>query len=157
MLFTRIDGGMYPNLQFLLLTKRPSNINKMIPGNWISNPPKNVIFGASISDQETAYIIVPQLLKVNGRKFLSIEPQIGKVSLSDLIWKECQGEEGRVAGIDWVIVGGESGGGKREFNPDWARSLREECQTAQIPFFMKQWDKIKAVPEDLLIRQFPKL
>ena len=57
--------------------------------------------------------------------------------------------------IDWVICGGESGHGKREFNPDWARSLRDECEVFEVPFFMKQWDKVKAIPDDLMIREFP--
>lgn len=181
-LFSWIDAGMYPNLQFLLLTKRPSNINKMIPASWLQNPPENVIFGASVSDQETYETIISHLLKVNGKRFLSIEPQIGKIVMGDRIWKECQtcdGEgslamyendehvggrpcphclepyQGKISGIHWVIVGGESGHGKRPFNPDWARALRAECHTAKIPFFMKQWDKVKPIPEDLLIRQFP--
>jgi protein gp37 len=58
-------------------------------------------------------------------------------------------------GIDWVIVGGESGPKKRPFNPDWARTIRDECQEAGVPFFMKQIDKVQPIPEDLLIREFP--
>lgn len=133
-----------PNLEFLLLTKRPSNINKYIPEAWKTNPPSNVIFGTSPVNQETADMLVPQLLEVKGRRFLSVEPQLDHVDLKPWL-KE----------IGQVIVGGESGHGKRPFNPDWARFLRDQCKAAGTPFFMKQWDKIKEIPEDLMIREFP--
>src|SRR5690606_4822938 len=45
----------------------------------------------------------------------------------------------RARGIDWVIVGGESGHGARPMHPDWARDIRDQCQKAGVPFFMKQW------------------
>jgi protein gp37 len=133
-----------PNLLFLLLTKRPSNINKYIPENWKTNPPKNVMFGTSPVDQETADKLIPQLLEVNGFRFLSVEPQLDIINLKP--W---------LKHISQVIVGGESGHGKRPFNPDWARIIRDDCKEAGIAFFMKQWDKVKAIPEDLMIREFP--
>lgn len=71
LLFANIDFGKYPNLMFLLLTKRPSNINKYIPENWKINPPANVMFGTSPVNQETSYTLVNQLLKVKGKRFLS--------------------------------------------------------------------------------------
>ena len=132
-----------PNLQFLLLTKRPSNINKYIPEGQKTNPPKNVIFGTSPVDQETADKLIPQLLEVNGQRFLSVEPQLEEINLKPFL-----------KDIDWVIVGGESGPGRRTFNPEWARTIREQCQDAGVAFFMKQWDKVKTIPEDLMIRQF---
>lgn len=46
------------------------------------------------------------------------------------------------------------GGGKRPFNPDWARDIRYQCKTAGVPFFMKQIDKVQPIPEDLMIREF---
>jgi len=48
-------------------------------------------------------------------------------------------DEGVLAGIDWVIAGGESGPGARPMQPDWARSLRDQCSTAGVSFFFKQW------------------
>jgi hypothetical protein len=50
---------------------------------------------------------------------------------------------------------GESGPGKRPFDPDWARSVRDQCREAGMPFFMKQIDKVREIPSDLLIREFP--
>lgn len=144
--FENIDNGMYPNLMFLLLTKRPSNINKYIPAAWKASPPKNVMFGTSPSNQLTAMTLIEQLLKVNGSKFLSVEPQLDEISL--LPWLQTKE-------IDWVIQGGESGPGKRPFDLAWARKLKAECEATGTPSFFKQIDKVKQIPEDLMIRDFP--
>jgi protein gp37 len=131
-----------PNLVFLLLTKRPSNINKYIPESWKQNPPENVMFGTSPVNQVTFDKLVGQLLEVNGKRFLSIEPQLDFINLGD------------ISGIDWIIQGGESGHHKRPFNLEWARFMRDQCASLNIPYFFKQIDKIQAIPEDLMIRQF---
>jgi protein gp37 len=55
----------------------------------------------------------------------------------------------------WVIVGGESGPHARPMHPEWARSIRDHCQAAGVPFFMKQMDKKTAIPSDLMIREWP--
>ena len=126
------------NLQFLLLTKRPSNINKMIPLDWIQNPPHNVIFGTSASDQETYDNMTNHLKKVNGRRFVSVEPQVAEIKI------------GNEFGIDWIIQGGESGKNKRPFDLKWAYSLRQECKKRDIPYFFKQIDKVQKVPDWLV-------
>lgn len=169
-LFSLIDSGAFPNLMFLLLTKRPSNINKMIPPAWKENPPKNVMFGCSPVNQETSDKLIPQLLQVNGKKFLSIEPQLGEIYLDRRYLFEWCPEHDMPSGgcthsqhkdksqftkIDWIICGGESGAGRRPFNPEWARLLSVQCGIAKVPFFMKQIDKVIPIPEDLMIRQFP--
>jgi hypothetical protein len=134
-----------PNLRFLLLTKRPSNINKYIPAAWKVAPPPNVYFGTSVVSQKTVDKLVPQLLQVKGRKFLSVEPLLEEVDLTPFL-----------KDLDQIIVGGESGPKRRPFNPDWARKIRDDCKKAGTPFFMKQWDNVKEIPEDLMIREFPK-
>ncbi len=135
-----------PNLLFLLLTKRASNINKYIPESWKTNPPSNVMFGTSPVNQATADALIPQLLEVNGKKFLSVEPQLEELSL--MKWLS-------VGSIDWVINGGESGAHKRVFNTDWARKIKAECQSTKTPFFFKQIDGKLPIPSDLMIREFP--
>ena len=145
--FYRIDRGDYPNLMFLLLTKRPSNINKMIFESWKTEPPKNVMFGTSPVNQQTFDTLTRHLLEVNGKRFLSIEPQLDLISIPSDLYK----------GIDWIIQGGESGHNKRTFNLDWAYSMKQDCKDLNIPYFFKQIDKIKPIPEDLLIREFPNL
>lgn len=134
---------MCPDLIFQLFTKRPSNINKYIPDDWKTKPPKNVYFGASVVNQATANTLIPQLLKVEGNKFLSVEPMLDAIDLKP--W---------LSELDWIIVGGESGHHRRPFNADWARQIRDDCKEAGVAFFMKQIDKILPIPEDLKIREF---
>ncbi|WP_264566295.1 phage Gp37/Gp68 family protein [Flavobacterium sp. N3904] len=142
-----------PNLMFLLLTKRPSNINKYIPDSWKESPPKNVMFGTSPVDQETANKLIVQLSKVNGQRFLSVEPQLEKIDLMAKVDDET--EIVLLDLVDWVINGGESGPRKRPFDTDWGRLLREDCKKKGVPFFFKQIDKKLEIPQDLLIREFP--
>lgn len=145
--FAGISSGDYPNLLFLLLTKRPGNINKYIPEDWKENPPKNVMFGTSIVDQNTAYWLTKQLNEVNGKRFLSIEPQIAEIRLHLPYLQDGK--------IHWVIQGGESGHKRRPFNTDWARLMRDDCALHNVPYFFKQIDKVLPIPEDLQIREFP--
>lgn len=145
-LFTEITLNKYPNLMFLLLTKRPSNINKYIPPKWLSDPPSNVMFGTSPVNQATANALINKLVKVNGKRFLSVEPQLEDLTLIPWLQK---GE------IDWVIQGGESGHHRRPFDLAWGRKLKAECEQTNTPFFFKQVDKVIPIPEDLMVRQFP--
>lgn len=157
-LFDNIDRKQYENLMFLLLTKRPSNINKYIPDHWKQKPPSNVMFGTSIVDMDSLLTLGTQLIKVNGKKFFSFEPQLNWLHLKGTI----QNNDNKpdivydFSSIDWVIQGGESGGHKRPFDLAWARSMRDQCAAAGVPYFFKQIDKVHAIPEDLQIRQFPK-
>jgi len=139
-----------PNLMFLLLTKRPSNINKYIPKEWKKNPPKNVMFGTSPVNQLTANKLIAQLSEVNGYKFLSVEPQLEPIDL------KIKGNNGKllIESIDWIIQGGESGARKRPFNIEWGRSLRDDCHQFAVPYFFKQIDKVQVIPNDLMVREF---
>jgi protein gp37 len=169
-LFLKIMNGNYQNLLFLFLTKRPSNINKYIPERWKTTPPENVMFGTSPVNQETANKLIPQLLKVKGKKFLSVEPQLSDIRLNQLIREEdnhawvddcLTGFKAHGAGgwysekIDWVIQGGESGHHRRPFNIEWAYNMKQQCKEAGVPYFFKQIDKVLPIPEDLMIREFP--
>lgn len=174
-LFAAISGNKYPNLIFLLLTKRPSNINKYTPESWKDNPPKNVMFGTSPVNQETSNTLIRQLLQVNGKRFLSVEPQLDSISFRWAGWFDYKnkdngtkiifeggqvnsyGQYDGIRGIHWIIQGGESGHRKRPFNLDWAYQMKKECLEAGVPYFFKQIDKVQTIPEDLLIRQFPNL
>ena len=64
-------------------------------------------------------------------RFLSIEPLIAPIGAIDL------------SGIDWVIVGGESGPGAREMRLEWVRDIRDQCVRAGVPFFFKQWGGVR--------------
>lgn len=107
-------------------------------------PLPNVWLGVSCEDQERADQRIPLLLQTPAAvRFISAEPLLDAIRL---MWSwlpddvECE-IEGRVktSGLDWVIVGGESGPGARVMHPDWARSLREQCTVRRVPFFFKQW------------------
>jgi hypothetical protein len=130
-LFNNITVGLYPNLMFLLLTKRPSNINKHIPESWNDNPPENVMFGISLSCEKNVKDLFPHFIKVKGRKFLSVEPQIESIDLA-----EPNDKYGYpIHHIDWVIQGGESGHHKRPFDIKWAYEMKEVCETAKCLSF----------------------
>ncbi len=135
-----------PNLDFLLLTKRPSNIMKYIPWPWEQCPPPNVLFGTSPVDQKTYDTLVPQLLETPGRHFLSIEPQLAQINLNP----------DYAAKTHWIIQGGESGPGKRPFSLLWASSMRDQCKAQGIPYFFKQIDKVVPIPDRYLAREFYK-
>lgn len=76
-------------------------------------------------------------------RFLSLEPLLGPLPNLPL------------AGIDWVIVGAETGPGARPMDPDWARDVRDQCRGAGIPFFFKKLSGGAAIPADLQVREFP--
>jgi protein gp37 len=140
-----------PNLDWLLLTKRPENISRMIADgmnrawgvpqrqspfaqwmeDWLTHykVPANVWLGTSVEDQKTAEERIPHLLKVPAAvRFLSVEPLLGPVNLSDWIGH----------GIDWVIIGGESGPGARHCNVEWIRDIVNQCRNAGVKVFVKQ-------------------
>lgn len=101
-------------------------------------PLRNVWLGTSIEDQATADARIPHLLATPAAvRFLSAEPLLGPVDLTQ--WSGIEGDGVTMGfGLDWVIVGGESGSGARPMHPDWVRSLRDQCQAAGVAFFFKQ-------------------
>lgn len=134
------------------------------PHTW---PLPNVWLGVSVEDQAAADERIPLLLQTSAAvHFVSGEPLLAGVDLTGYLPQAlcvcqrcgdelgageldrngchpyCGGEadpNGQTEGLDWVIVGGESGPGARPMHPDWARSLRDQCQAAGVPFFFKQW------------------
>ncbi len=140
-------------LTFQLLTKRPENVCRMVPASWLEKWPAHVQIGTSVGDQASADLRIPHLLRVPAAvRFLSVEPQVGPLLLDngETSWLTCNGEAaeeccGTIAefghhfhGIDWVIQGGESGSKARPFDLGWARSLRDQCRAAGVPYFLKQ-------------------
>lgn len=158
-----------PFLTWQLLTKRPEHILKLVPDRWSNGSfPDNVWIGTSVEDQKAADKRIPYLLTIPAKvRFLSMEPLIGPVDLSEYIILTGNNETGSElaeqrgwgyngwsggyegpgnydnynprSGIQWVITGGESGHGARPMNPEWVKSIRDQCSRAEIPFFFKQW------------------
>lgn len=104
-----------------------------------ANQLPNVWFIVSVEDQDTADDRIPQLLQTQATvKGISAEPLLGPLDIS--IYLATGYDEPPYDDIlNWVIVGGESGPGARPMHPDWARSLRDQCVAAGVPFFFKQW------------------
>jgi protein gp37 len=134
-----------PSLDWLLLTKRPENLNRMLPRQWIYWPLRSVWLGTSVEDQRAADERIPLLLQTPAAvRFLSCEPLLGRIELSDVSgWRDAARWLGRMNlgpdAISWVIAGGESGPNSRPCDPEWVLSLRDQCQAAHVAFFMKQW------------------
>ncbi len=180
-----------PDLDWLLLTKRPHNMVRMLPDDW-GDGWAHVWLGTSAGSQKTADTNIPALLATPAAvRFVSAEPMLGPVDLAKWVpgCFECAEECGWRAGpaylpeedcsnghrsdgthefcqecgtemgvpvcpdcggravhwlpntpcLDWVICGGESGPNARPMHPDWARSLRDQCAAAMVPFLFKQW------------------
>jgi len=125
-----------PQLDWLLLTKRPQNIGRFAPTSWMSQPRHNVWFGTTAGTQRSWETHVPRLMRVPAAvRFVSAEPLLARVTV-DLTDPALRDADGRM--VDWVIVGSESGGRARPMNPSWAAQLLDECRLHGVPFFTKQ-------------------
>lgn len=193
-LFELIDAT--PHLDWLLLTKRPENIRRF----WQGGRRENVWRGTSVENQETADLRIPELLATSDLgpiSFLSVEPLLGPVDL-EAAYLPCPNAADGLAmdpetgayeccakcdytgvgsemGIDWVIVGGESGHHARPCHVEWIRKIVRQCASAEVPVFVKQlgsnpvsaesrWGLRNSKggdpsewPEDLRVRQFPEV
>lgn len=129
-------------------------------------PLTNVWLGVSAERQKEADERIPHLLATPADlRFVSCEPLLGPIRLINIPIKNGpnRGEGDRGFGVmqlDWVIVGGESGPDARPMHPDWARSLRDQCVSAGVAFFMKQMGgpskaRMPAIPDDLMVRELP--
>lgn len=154
---------------FQVLTKRPSRMARLLNDLTFVNdiacaaehaepvfpwPLPNVWLGVTTESQQYADERIPLLLQTPAAvRFVSYEPALGPVDLKDHL-NAVTGRRQKER-VDWVICGGESGPGARPIHPDWARSVRDQCQVAGVSFFMKQMDKKQPIPDDLYIREFP--
>lgn len=164
-----------PHLTYQILTKRPERIAGHLPADWGAGY-KNAWLGTSIENQEYADERLPELLRVPAAiHFASAEPLLGPI---DIRGKDAQGSaldpyEGDHK-LDWLIVGGESGRGARSMQIQWAESLMDQCKSAGVAFFMKQFGSKPETnnlpiivakkggdpaewPEYLRIREFPQV
>lgn len=137
---------------WMLLTKRPKRLAELAK-KW-GGLPDNVMAMATVTDQKTADTRIPALLKVEAKwRGLSIEPLLGHVFIRPQAFEAFHFEDGEPS-IHWVICGGESGGPQaRPMHPDWARSLRDQCAAAGVPFFFKQWGDWACVSEGPILAE----
>lgn len=141
------------HLDWLLLTKRVGNVMRMVPPHWHERFPPNVWMGISVVTSLEVARDVPKLQAISAYvRFLSMEPLLEDVPMN-----------GRLDGIHWVIVGGESGRRARPMREEWAKAIQIDCVKAGIPFFFKQgsaanWPAYKdrnSFPETLRVREWP--
>lgn len=153
-----------PNLDWLLLTKRPEVMANWLGGGFMgvadrlphaeSWPWPNVWLGTSVEDQEQAKKRIPVLLSIPAIvHWLSCEPLLSPIDLSDYIYLS-HGRPSKTwphGPVDWVIVGGE-GNGSRPFHLAWARSLIEQCRGVHTACFVKQ---LGTNPQDFYYGRMP--
>jgi protein gp37 len=123
-----------PNLDFLLLTKRPENFRKLAPANWQDGPPSNVWLGVTVEDEDRYRDRFAKIAQIPASVyFLSYEPGLGPLGSLDF-------GIGKVP--DWIISGGESGVARervRLIPPDAVRQARDQSNSHGVAFFHKQW------------------
>lgn len=122
---------------FQVLTKRPDRLTRLVPKISVhlstfkrrstSSWPDHIWLGVSVETIQYQWRVEKLRMVPAAVRFISAEPLLGSLRELDL------------TDIHWVIAGGESGPGARPMHPDWARSLRDLCQVAKVPFFFKQW------------------
>jgi len=118
---------------YQVLTKRPERLKSLLKGKLVkAAKAPHIWWGVSVENREHGLPRIP-LLQESGAtmKFLSIEPLIGPLGKFGL------------KGIDWAIVGGESGPGARPMEQSWVDSIHRQCQRSDVPFFFKQWGGVQ--------------
>jgi len=114
-----------PQHRYQILTKRPERMAEYFASRPV---PSQVWLGTSVENRKHGIPRIATLRRIRARiRFLSIEPLLEDLGTFDL------------AGISWVIVGGESGPKARPMRAEWARSVKQQCDTNDVPFFFKQW------------------
>lgn len=113
---------------YQVLTKRSSILRRYVQARYASRQaPRHIWLGVSLENADQLSRVRHLQESPIAMRFLSIEPLLAAIDRIDL------------AGIAWVIVGGESGPGHRPIRPEWVRSIRDQCVAAGVPFFFKQW------------------
>ena len=118
---------------FQVLTKRADRMRELLSTKLrFAAKLQHIWWGVSVEDRKYGLPRIAQLRKAPARtRFLSVEPLLEDLGELDL------------AGLDWVIVGGESGAGARRMDPAWVRSIRDQCAADSVAFFLKQWGGIR--------------
>ena len=122
---------------YQVLTKRPARAARFVRRNRDLLPdglPSHIWIGASVEDQSVDYRVRHLFGVPAAVRFLSCEPLLGPLDLGSFL----NGPDA-AARLHWVIVGGESGARARPMSAVWARRLRDQCRSARVPFFFKQW------------------
>jgi protein gp37 len=146
-----------PWLTWILLTKRPQNFRRLLPTTWMESPRPNVIGATTVESQDYMWRAVELSKTPFALRAVSAEPMLGPLDFTMAQWTGSHANyvdllsggivhpihglipQSDCGKIGWIFAGGESGHGARPMHPDWARSLRDQCQEADVPFLFKQW------------------
>lgn len=165
----------------MLVTKRPENVMKMVPSHWVANWPENVWLICTAENQKRAEHVFAEMGKIKApirMRGLSMEPLLEPVKLTDLRpdgdnfvvnalngkGKHMLGMQAHTAKLDWVILGGESGGHARKTELSWIEAIVDDCLQHGTPVFVKQLGirhgkshgDITTFPDALRMRLFPR-
>ena len=137
-----------PQHTFQVLTKRPERMKRWVARHSLGGDiPRHIWLGTSIESTDYGWRASDLRATLARTRFLSLEPLLGPIAKVIL------------EGMNWVIVGGESGPGHRPMPLEWARKIRDDCKDLGIPFFFKQVGAFRptedAIPSDLRIREYP--
>lgn len=148
-----------PDHTFMILTKRSGRMHDYLASTG-NDPLPNVWLGVSVENRDAMWRVQDLLFTPAAKRFISCEPLLGPLELRQMRWYDeddgncgvlfpligegaCEGMNEpsalRDGGIDWVIVGGESGPNARPMHPPWVTDLRDQCAICEVPFFFKQW------------------
>jgi protein gp37 len=118
---------------YQVLTKRSERLRDLVSGKLeFAAHKENIWWGVSVEDRKYGLPRIKHLQQTPARvRFLSIEPLLEDIGPIDL------------SGINWVIVGGESGPGARPMEREWVVSIRRQCKASRVPFFFKQWGGVR--------------
>jgi protein gp37 len=160
-------GDTYDALDWQFVTKRPERIQEVMSEDGLNDGFFELCkcwLLTTTEDQDAANKRVPLILDVPAAVHgVSCEPLLGPLDLRQWLGLECRHEDAysewetnaticrqceNASLLDWVICGGESGPGARPMHPDWARSLRDQCAAAGVPFFFKQWGEFLPAMQD---------
>lgn len=139
-------------------------VGKALPNLWL---------GVTVEDRSHIHRIWHLLNTPAAKRIVSVEPMLGEVDMTSVVFPRAYGTGilnsltgemhghvpdsplGKTEALDWVICGGETGPNARPMHPEWARSLRDQCAAAGVPFFFKQMAQKAPIPEDLNVREVP--
>ncbi len=144
--------------QYFFLTKQVENMTKFfrVTEDWDSSEWPNVFWGVSITDQPDADRMIPELLRIPGKRWISIEPQLGPIRIeSELRCPDCGYSpfdvgfhmdhricKGPGPGISWIVIGAESGPKRRPCPQSWMIDVVRQCKAAGVPVYVKQIQRI---------------
>jgi protein gp37 len=139
-----------PNLDWLLLTKRPQNFRRFLPPAWLENPRPNVWLMTTVESNDFMWRVEALLEVPAAVHGVSYEPALGPADFSPYlpdpaIRRTLNGRT--LPTLNWIIAGGESGGHARPAEAEWFRSVRDQCEQGGVAFLFKQWGEFAPTSE----------